>query len=163
MMQIKGAFLGALMALILMAALPGCGGSSKAQEAEDAVASAAADAAAAAAGGYVLSIEAGQHIGDEVTVRGSIKDYSLLMGREGQPVILIFDVPGIVTRGSGISDLETPQSFKVIVWKKDATNFPTNFAVSYVGKTVCVTGMVETYRGDATIAVQDPSQIVVGC
>ena len=154
---------GTLMALMLVAVLTGCGGSSQAQGAEDAAAVAAADAAAAAAGGYVTSIDAGKHMGEEVTVRGTIKDYSFLWGKAGKPVILLFDVPGIVNRGSGISDLETPASFKVVVWKKDASNFPPNFANGYVGKTVCVTGTVEAYGDDASISAMDPSQFTFDC
>jgi DNA/RNA endonuclease YhcR with UshA esterase domain len=148
------------MALILMATLTGCGGSNQAQAADDAAAAAAAEAAAA---GYVLSAEAGKHLGEEATVMGTVRDYSYLAGRTGKPVILLFDVPGIVNRGSSISDLETPASFKAIIYKEDAKNFPSNFAASYVGKTVCVTGMIEDFRDDASISVKEPSQIVVGC
>lgn len=162
-MRAKVALPGILMALILMAVLAGCGGSNQAEAAEDAAAADAAAAAAAAAGGYVLSVNAGQHMGEEVTVRGTVKDYSFLWGRAGKPVILLFDVPGIVNRGSGISDLETPASFKAIIWKKDAGNFPANFANGYVGKTLCVTGTVESYRDDASISVVGPSQIQLDC
>ncbi len=156
-MRLKFALPGVLMALILVAALTGCGTSNEAQAGEVA----AADAAAAA--GYVLSTDAGKHMGEEVTVTGTVKDYSFLWGRAGKPVILLFDVPGIVNRGSGISDLETPASFKAIIWKENAGNFPANFANGYVGKTLCVTGLVEDYRDDASISVVDPSQIKVDC
>jgi len=157
------------MVLILVAALTGCGTSSGAQAGEVAAsdaavaAAAAAAAVAAAAAGHVLSIDAGKHMGEEVTVRGAVRDYSVRWGRAGKPVILLFDVPGIVSRGSGISDLETPASFKAIIWKEDAGNFPANFANDYVGKTLCVTGLVEDYRDDASITVKDPSQFQVDC
>ena len=150
-----------LVAIVLMAVLAACGGSAG-QEALTQE-QAAAEAAAAAAAGYVLSTDAGKHMGEEVTVKGTIKDYSFLWGRAGRPVILIFDVPGIVVRGSGISDLETPSSFKVVVWKDDAENFPPNFANGYVGKTVCVTGLIEAYDDDASISAKDPSQFKFGC
>ncbi len=153
---------GVLVAIILAAVLAGCGSSAQGQ-ASLTQEEAAAEAAAAAAAGYVLSVDAGKHMGEEVTVKGTIKDYSFLWGRAGKPVILLFDVPGIVNRGSGISDLETPASFKAIVWKKDASNFPANFANAYVGKTLCVTGMIETYRDDPSISAKDPSQIREDC
>ena len=142
-MRLKFALPGVLMALILVAALTGCGTSNEAQAGEVAAAD-AADAAAAA--GYVLSTDAGKHMGEEVTVTGTVKDYSFLWGRAGKPVILLFDVPGIVNRGSGISDLETPASFKAIIWKENAGNFPANFANGYVGKTLCVTTVVAKER-----------------
>ena len=151
---------GALVALILMAVITGCGGASQEQAAQ---AEREAAAAAAAAAGYVPSVEAGKHMGEEVTVRGTIKDYSSLWGKAGKPVILLFDVPGIVTRGSSVSDLETPASFKVVVWKDDAKNFPANFANTYVGKTVCVTGLIEPYDDDASISAKDPSQFQFDC
>ena len=162
-MRLKFALPGVLMVLILVAALTGCGASSEAQAGEAAAADAAAAAAAASAAGYVLSFDAGKHMGEEVTVKGTVRDYSFLWGRAGKPVILLFDVPGVVTRGSSVSDLETPASFKAIVWQKDASNFPANFANAYVGKTLCVTGLVEDYRDDASIAVKDPSQFQVDC
>jgi len=161
-MRVNVAFSGVLAAMILMAVLAGCGGSSQGQGAQTQEA-AAAEAAAAAAAGYVLSTDAGKHMGEEVTVKGTIKDYSFLWGRKGKPVILIFDVPGIVKRGSGISDLETPASFKVVVWKDNASNFPPNFANTYVGKTVCVTGTIESYDEDASISASDPSQFKFDC
>ena len=161
-MRVNVAFPGVLAALILMAVLAGCGGSAQGEGALTQEEAAAA-AAAAAAAGYVLSIDAGKHMGEEVTVTGTVKDYSFLWGRAGKPVILLFDVPGIVNRGSGSSDLETPASFKAIIWKENASNFPPNFANAYVGKTLCVTGLIEDYRDDASISVIDPSQIQVDC
>lgn len=165
-MRVNDSIPGALLAIFLMAMLTGCGSSSQAQEVQaggEAAGGAAAEAAAAAASGYVPSIEAGQHMGEEVTVRGTVKDYSFLWGRKGKPVILLFDVPGIMNRGSSISDLETPASFKVVVWKKDASNFPPNFANTLVGKTLCVTGLIEAYDDDASISATDPSQIRENC
>ena len=112
---------------------------------------------------YILSVDAGQHMGEEVTVKGTVRNYSFLWGRAGKPVILLFDVSGIVSRGSGISDLKTPASSKAVIFKKDAENPPPNFANGYVGKTLRVTGLIEDYRDDATIMVMNPSQIQVDC
>ena len=88
--------LGAIGAL----ALAGCGGSSTnvAQDTETqgaALTSAevAASAAAAEALGYIPSSKAGEHMGEEGTVRGSVKDYNYISGAKGRPYILIFDKP----------------------------------------------------------------------
>lgn len=59
-----------------------------------------------------------------MTVKGTVRNYSFLWGRAGKPVILLFDVSGIVSRGSGISDLKTPASSKAVIFKKDAENPP---------------------------------------
>ncbi len=153
-------------------ALSGCGGSggNVAQEADaktsaqDAEAAAsAADASAAEAAGYIPSSKAGDHMGEEATVQGSVKAYNYISGAKGRPYILIFDKPNIIERGSGVSDLEVPSSFKVVIWKDYHTNFPANFAGGYAGHTVCVTGTIVEYNGDPAIEAQDPSQLEIDC
>ena len=153
-------------------ALTACGGSggnvaqkadakSSAQAAE--AAASAADASAAEAAGYIPSSKAGDHMGEEGTVQGSVKAYNYISGAKGRPYILIFDKPNIIERGSGVSDLEVPSSFKVVVWKDYHKNFPANFAGGYAGHTVCVTGTIVDYNGDPAIEAQDPSQLEIDC
>ena len=146
--------LGAIGAL----AAAGCGGNAG-------QGSAPADAAASAteALGYIPSSKAGEHMGEEGTVRGNVKAYNYISGATGRPYILIFDKPGIVERGSGVSDLTVPSSFKVVIWKDDRGNFPPNFAAGYAGHTVCATGMIVDYNGDPAIEAQDPSQLEIDC
>ena len=150
-------------------ALAGCGGSggnvaqeADAQQASEAAAS-ASDAVAAEAAGYIPSSKAGEHMGEEGTVQGSVKAYNYISGAKGRPYILIFDKPAIIERGSSVSDLEVPSSFKVVVWKQYHKNFPANFAGGYAGHTVCVTGMIVDYNGDPAIEAQDPSQLEIDC
>ena len=153
-------------------ALTGCGGSSGnvAEETdaesstEDAeTAASAADAVAAESAGYIPSSKAGDHMGEEATVQGSVKAYNYISGAKGRPYILIFDKPNIIERGSGVSDLEVPSSFKVVIWKDYHTNFPGNFAGGYAGHTVCETGTIVDYNGDPAIEAQDPSQLEIDC
>ena len=145
----------------------GCGGSggdvTQGTEAQVAEPGIAADAAAAEALGYIPSSKAGEHMGEDVTVRGSVKDYQYVSGRKGRPYILLFDKPGIVERGSSVSDMKTPESFKVVVWKQDHKNFPANFAGGYAGHTVCVTGTVVEYDGKPAIEAHDPRQLEIDC
>ncbi len=150
-----------ILGLIGTLSVIACGGASGsvAQEAE----AQAADVIATEAMGFIPSPKAGEHVGEEGTVRGSVKDYQYVSGKTGRPYILLFDVPGIVERGSSISDMETPQTFTVVVWKDFHKNFPSNFAAGYTGKTVCVTGMIGDYDGSPAIEVQDPSQLEIDC
>ena len=149
--------LGAIGAL----AVAGCGGSGgNVGQGTDA---AAADASATEALGYILSSKAGEHIGEDGTVRGSVKAYNYISGATGRPYILIFDKPGIVERGSSVSDLTVPSSFKVVIWKQYHKNFPSNFAAGYEGHTVCATGTIVDYLGDPAIEAQDPSQLEIDC
>ena len=149
--------LGAIGAL----ALAGCGGSST-NVAQDTETQGAALAAAEALG-YIPSSKAGEHMGEEGTVRGSVKDYNYISGAKGRPYILIFDKPGIVKRRAAFGDLEVPESFKVVIWKDYHKNFPANFAGAYAGHTVCATGLIVDYNGDPAIEAHDPSQLKIDC
>ena len=149
--------LGAIGAL----ALTGCGGSST-NVAQDTETQGAALAAAEALG-YIPSSKAGEHMGEEGTVRGSVKAYNYISGAKGRPYILIFDKPGIVKRRAAFGDLEVPESFKVVIWKDYHKNFPANFAGAYVGHTVCATGLIVDYNGDPAIEAHDPSQLKIDC
>ena len=149
--------LGAIGAL----ALTGCGGSST-NVAQDTETQGAALAAVEALG-YIPSSKAGEHMGEEGTVRGSVKAYNYISGAKGRPYILIFDKPGIVKRRAAFGDLEVPESFKVVIWKDYHKNFPANFAGAYVGHTVCATGLIVDYNGDPAIEAHDPSQLKIDC
>ncbi len=142
-------------------AFTGCGGNGA--QGTEAQAAAAADVSATEAMGYIPSSKAEEHMGEEGTVRGNVKDYQFISGGKGRPYILLFDKPGVVERGSSISDMETPESFKVVIWKDDRKNFPSNFAAGYTGKTVCATGVIEDYDGSPAIVARDPSQLEIDC
>ena len=146
-------------------AVAGCGGSggNVEQGAAPAAAEAAADPSASEALGYISSAKAGEHMGEEGTVRGNVKDYQFIIG-DPKAYILLFDVAGTVQRGSSASSyLETPETFTVVIWKEDHKNFPSNFAAGYNGKTVCVTGMIVDYDGSPAIEAHDPSQLEIDC
>ena len=149
--------LGSITAL----AIAGCGGSGG-DEGQVAAATDATEAASEAQG-FIASSKAAEHMGEEGTVRGLVKAYNYISGAKGRPYILIFDTPDIVKRGSGVSDLEVPSSFKVVIWKDDRSNFPSNFAAGYAGHTVCATGKIVDYNGDPAIEAHDPSQLEIDC
>ena len=79
-------------------ALTGCGGSGG-NVAQEADAEAVADASAAEAAGYIPSSKAGDHMGEEGTVQGSVKASNYISGAKGRPDILICDKPNIHERG----------------------------------------------------------------
>ena len=147
-----------LLVLISPLAVIACGGGSVGSDSGS-----DADVAASEALGYIPSSKAAEHMGEEGTVRGSVKAYNYISGATGRPYILIFDKPGIVERGSSVSDLTVPSSFKVVIWKQYHKNFPSNFAAAYAGHTVCATGTIVDYLGDPAIEAQDPSQLEIDC
>ena len=59
-------------------------------------------------------------------------------------------------------DLDNPhprEPFTIVIWGTDRAKFGAPEA-TYAGKRVCVTGMIEEYRGTPEIVVTDPAQIV---
>jgi len=155
-MRLKWFCTASLLVLISPLAVIACGGSSGSVGSD-------ADVAASEALGYIPSSKAAEHMGEEGTVRGSVKAYNYISGAKGRPYILIFDKPGIVKRRAAFGDLEVPSSFKVVIWKDNHKNFPPNFADAYAGHIVCATGMIVDYLGDPAIEVQDPSQLEIDC
>ncbi len=120
--------------------------------------------------GFIPSSKAGEHIGQEVTVRGFVEDYQWISGRSGRPHLLLFDTPALVERGSKISEQEIPDTFTVVVWREDAlkpeNNFPStsNFGPNYLKKVVCVTGPIEMDWDDRpSITVRSADQLKVDC
>jgi hypothetical protein len=51
------------------------------------------------------------------------------------------------------------QAFTVLIWGSDRGKFDKAPETLYSGKKICVTGMIQSYRGGPGIIVRDPSQI----
>lgn len=150
-----------MICLLMAAALTACGGTGAKP-----VASVGLDSAAvvdAEAAGYIPSIKAGEHVGEQGTVKGRVRDYQYHDGKKGKPTLLLFDEAGTVERGSSISDMETPDTFTVVVMRADKPNFPPHYGLKWNGKTLCVTGTIEMYDGRPAMIVTDASNVVVDC
>ncbi len=160
----------ALLALGIIA-LTGCGASSPSGGSTDGGAAGPADPAAMVSQteqmGFIPSSKAGQHVGEEATVRGLVKDYQWISGRPKRPHLLLFDTGALIERGSSISEQEIPDTFTVVIWKEDAlANFPssTNFGPVYLDKVVCVTGTIEIDFGDRpSIRATHADQLKADC
>ena len=151
-----------LLSSALLVAVIACGSSSSDAKQSDTQATAAATAEAIAAeSGYVTSATARDHVGEEVTVRGQVKDYQLITGRSGRPILLLFDVGAGVQAGSLVSMQLTPNTFATLIWRVDKKNFPVNLGTFYSGKTLCVTGTIEIWDDKPIINATDESQIKV--
>jgi len=90
------------------------------------------------------------HVGEQVTVRGPVKGTNYASGTKGKPTFL--DV------GKAYPD---PARFTVLIWGDDRASFPAPPEKAYAGKTICVTGLVTSYKGGAEIEVSSPAAIVV--
>ena len=54
------------------------------------------------------------------------------------------------------------QPFTVVIWGDDRPRFSSPPEVAFDGKRICVSGVIETFRGKPQIVVHDPKQIVEG-
>ena len=174
----RAMFIFALLALgtLGMLAITGCGSSSSpnadatdggAEGSASGVQDPAAMVQETESMGFIPSSKAGQHVGEEATVRGVVKDYQWISGMPDKPHLLLFDTGALVERGSSISEQEIPDTFTVVIWKPDAlANFPssTNFGPIYLDKVLCVTGTIEKDFDDRpSITATHPDQIKTDC
>jgi hypothetical protein len=160
-MRVKLSFPLLLLTLISVLALVACGSSSQSDaEAETADDQAAAEAAAA---GYILPARASEHVGEEGTLRGVVVDYLYVTGKPGRPTLLLFDRATGFSAGSLVSDIKTPDTTSILIWREDKKHFPADFSKLWTGKTLCVTGTIELFDNKPVIIATDPSQIKLDC
>jgi hypothetical protein len=136
--------------------LTSCGGSEAHGIAPASDAALGADAAAS----YISSPVAGEHMGEDGIVKGTVQDYNY--NKTGKVYTLIFDAP-VGTRSKNLEILEIPTTFKVAIAGDDAENFPSNFAAGCLKHTVCASGTIVDYKGDPAIEAHDPSQLKIDC
>ena len=94
--------------------------------------------------------EADGQIGEFVTVCGPVVSAYFATSTYGQPTFL--------NVGKEYPD---PERFTALIWGRDLENFPFNPDEYYFGKTICIQGFVEEYKGILEIEVTDPEQIKI--
>ena len=92
--------------------------------------------------------EAKDHIGDRLTVCGPVVDTCWASGSNGKPTFLNIGKP-----------YPDPDRFTVVIWIDYRANFPQPPEDYYLGKSICVTGLIEPYKGSPQIEAQQLSQI----
>ena len=92
--------------------------------------------------------EAKNHIGERTTVCGPVVSATWASGSKGKPTFLNIGKP-----------YPDPQRFTVLIWVQNRGNFPQPPEDYYLGKNICVTGLIIEYKGVPEIEVKDPSQI----
>ena len=107
----------------------------------------------AQAGGCASAIgwrEAANSVGAFATVRGPVVDSYFASRGEGQPTFLDVGRP-----------YPDPDRFSVVIWGRDRPNFATPPEQTYRGRTVCVSGLIDTASGSPGIEVTSPAAISV--
>jgi hypothetical protein len=98
---------------------------------------------------YIHPIDAQKYIGKEKTVCGTVASANYAIRSRGRPTFLNLDQP------------YPNQIFTVVIWGSDRNNFKNPPETFFRGKTICVTGIIESYRGKPEIIVRSPDQITV--
>ena len=89
-------------------------------------------------------------MGRVATVKGRVAGAIFASSSSGSPTFLNLGV-----------DYPSPRRFVALIWIEDRTKFGAPER-TYRGRTICVRGLVESYRGVAQIVVRSPSQIALG-
>lgn len=97
----------------------------------------------------ISAAEAAQHVGEVAEVCGRVASAAHIAAVKGQPTFLNLDRP------------YPDQPFNVVIWGSARSRFDTPPERAFDGKEICVTGLIETYRGKPQIVVSDPEQIVL--
>lgn len=91
--------------------------------------------------------EAAQHVGETAQVCGHVASAAYFASIKGSPTFINLDRP------------YPDQTFTVVIWGDARGRFEGPPERLFDGKTVCVTGRIETYRGKPQIVVTSPDQM----
>jgi DNA/RNA endonuclease YhcR with UshA esterase domain len=98
---------------------------------------------------HISPIDAPKYIGMEKTVCGTVASATYAVRTKGRPTFLNLDQP------------HPNQIFTVLIWGSDRNKFKNPPETFFRGKRICVTGIIENYRGKPEIVVRSPDQITV--
>ena len=93
--------------------------------------------------------DAKSHIGENATVCGHVASAHFAVTSRGKPTFLNLDEP------------YPNQTFTIVIWGSDRMKFGDPES-TYRGKSVCVSGRIESYRGVPEIIAREPGQIKAG-
>ena len=96
----------------------------------------------------ISAVDAARFIGQQKTVCGMVASANYAARSKGQPTFLNLDKP------------YPHQVFTVLIWGSDRSKFEKP-PEALSGKEICVTGIIQSYRGRPEIIVKNPSQIKV--
>lgn len=97
----------------------------------------------------IPAAEAAQHVGEVVRVCGHVASAAYFASVKGSPTFL------------NIDRAYPDQLFTIVIWGDDRSRFDGPPERLFDGKSLCVTGRIESYRGRPEVVVDDPDQIVV--
>lgn len=93
--------------------------------------------------------EAADHIGEELTVCGTVAGGHYADSTNGQPTFLNIG-----------KDYPEPDRFAVLIWGQDRRYFPPNPEEYYSNKMICVTGKISIYQGLVEMVISEADQLL---
>jgi len=97
-------------------------------------------------GKKLTTTEAKDHIGEQATVCGKVASGRYAATTRGKPTFLDLDKP------------YPGQLFTVLIWGENRAKFGAP-EETYRNKNICVTGRIQSYRGEPEIIASDPAQV----
>jgi hypothetical protein len=94
--------------------------------------------------------QASAHAGELATITGPTISAVYASDSRGQPTFLNIGKP-----------YPDPNRFTVVIWGYDRDNFPTPPDMKYDNTTICITGLIETYKGIPQITADAASDIEI--
>lgn len=150
----KKKLLSIIMALMLVLSFTACGNTQENEEAAQANATVAEETTteptteAERHPDAISWKKAYDHVGETVTIKGTVKGIFQSTGSNGSPTFINIG-----------RDYPEDGRVTVLVWEENLSNFDDLYA--YEGEKVFVTGEIYMYDGVAQIEVSDPDQIEV--
>ena len=90
--------------------------------------------------------QASAHVGESVTICGTVASADYAAHAKGQPTFLNLDKP------------YPHQVFTAVIWGNDRTKFGTP-EKELAGKRICATGVIQLFRGVPEIILRGPQQL----
>ena len=95
----------------------------------------------------IAASDAAKYVGQKATVCGIVASSAFSSRSKGQPTFLNLDQP------------YPRQIFTAVIWGSDRDKFSGPPQIIYRGRNICVTGVIESYRGKPEIVARTPGQI----
>ena len=102
----------------------------------------------ASAANQISAADASKHLGEHATICGVVASAKYARASRGAPTFLNLGHP------------YPSQDFTGVIWGTDRPRFSPP-PETLLGKNVCITGVVSSYRGTPQVIVTDPGQIEV--
>ena len=92
---------------------------------------------------------AGNYIGQRATVCGKVVDSNYARSSNGSPTFLNFDRP------------YPTHPFTVVIWGDRRSNFSSSPETYYLNKSLCATGLIESYKNKPQIVADNKNQLKI--